>query len=305
MNDLEEVASLLAKPEPSEEVVARSRSRLQHRTLGHRTLGQRMWSRGRVRWFVPGVALVAAGAAAAVVIATGAVTNAGAPAHVIAAAPVSGKEVLLMAAVSAERTPQSSGTYWHVTAKWSNSEIPPMESWTSRDGKRWTRNEPGDTPDTVVPDSISLRLKGADVSFDDLEKLPTDPEALKAWIVQRKGDPDDMSTSEAQGDPTLSLLALITELPTPAEVRSAAFQALAATPGVENTGAVEGGQALRIPDPDDPDNWIQMVVDPETARVVRANLFLAGNGNSGHTDGYISVTTDWTDELPATPKDRP
>ncbi|MEV1245390.1 CU044_5270 family protein [Nonomuraea sp. NPDC049750] len=305
MNDLEEVAGLLAKREPSEEVVARSRSRLQHRTRDHRTLGHRMRSRGRVRWFMPGLALVAAGAAAAVVIATGAVTNGGAPAHVVAVAPVSGKEVLLMAAVSAERTPPSSGTYWHVTAKWSDSEIPPMESWTSRDGKRWTRNEPGDTPGTVVPASISLRLKGADVSFDDLEKLPTDPEALKAWIVQRKGNPDDMSTSEIQGDPTLTLLALITELPTPAEVRSAAFRALAATSGVENTGAVEGGQALRIPDPDDPDSWIQMVVDPETARVVRTNLFLTGNGSSGHTDGYIAVTTDWTDELPATPKGRP
>ncbi|MEV0348694.1 CU044_5270 family protein [Nonomuraea sp. NPDC050680] len=317
MNDLEEVAALLAKPEPSEEVVARSRSRLQHRTQshgtlgqrmqGHRSLGQRMRSRGRVRWFVPGVALVAAGAAAAVVIATGAVTNGGAPGQVIAAAPVSGKEVLLMAAVSAERTPPSSGTYWHVTATWSKSEIPPMESWTSRDGKRWTRNEPGDTPDTVVraPAWQSLRLKGADVSFDDLERLPTDPEALKAWIVQRKGNPNDMSASEIRGDPTLTLLALITELPTPAEVRSAAFRALAATPGVENTGAVEGGQALRIPELDGPDSGIEMVVDPETARVVRANLLLVGNGNSARTDGYIAVTTDWTDELPATPKDRP
>ncbi|MEV6038986.1 CU044_5270 family protein [Nonomuraea sp. NPDC052116] len=300
MNDLEEVASLLAKPEPSEEVAARSRSRLQHRTLGHRTLG-----RGRVRWFVPGVALVAAGAAAAVVIATGAVTNGGAPAQVIAAAPVSGKEVLLMAAVSAERMPQSSGTYWHVTATWSQSDIPPMESWTSRDGKRWTRNGPGDPPGDVVPTPVSLALKGADVSFADLEKLPTDPEALKAWIVQRKGNPNDMSASEIQGDPTLTLLALITELPAPAEVRSAAFRALAATPGVENTGAVEGGQALRMPDPDGEGKPIELVVDPESARVVRANLLLAGDGGVAMTDGYITVTTDWTDELPETPKGRP
>ncbi|MFI7143682.1 CU044_5270 family protein [Nonomuraea sp. NPDC050022] len=304
MNDLEEVASLLAKPEPSEEVVTRSRSRLQHRTLGHRTLGQRMRSRGRVRWFVPGVALVAAGAATAVVIATGAVTNAGAPAHVIAAAPVSGKEVLLMAAVSAERTPQSSGTYWHVTTTWSN-EIPLHESWTSRDGKRWTRNEPQDTPGIVVPTQISLMLKGAPVSFDDLEKLPTDPEALKAWLVQRKGNPNNMSTSEIQGNPTFSLLALIMELPVPAEVRSAAFRALAATPGVENTGAVEGGQALRMPDPNGGKRGIEMVVDPESARVVRANLILSGDGGVGWSKGYIAIDTDWTDELPATPKGRP
>ncbi|MFC7649126.1 hypothetical protein ACFQX6_58400 [Streptosporangium lutulentum] len=80
------------------------------------------------------------------------------------------------------------------------------------------------------------------MSFEELERLPTDPEALKAWIAERKGNENDMSPSEIQGDPTLTLFTLITELPAPAEVRSAAFRALAATPGVENVGAVEGGR---------------------------------------------------------------
>lgn len=133
MNDLEEIATLLAKPEPSAGAVARGRDRLQRRTREGR-------ARRRVGWFVPGVALAAAGAAAVatVVFATGAPTNDG--------VPVTGKEVLLMAAVSAERTPQASGTYWHVTRQWFKSDIPPMESWTGRDGRRWTKGEPGDPP---------------------------------------------------------------------------------------------------------------------------------------------------------------
>lgn len=286
MNDLEEVAALLAKSEPSAEAVARSRNRLEQRARGSR-------ARRRVGWFVPGVALVAAGAAAAVVFATGAPTNDG--------APVTGKEVLLMAAVSAERTPQDAGTYWHVTLRWDRPDIPPMESWTTRDGKRWTKGEPGNPPDAVVPAPAwkTLRLKGAEVSFEDLQRLPTDPEALKAWIAERKGDEKDMAASEIQGKPTFTLLSLITELPAPAKVRSAAFRALATTPGVENAGTVEGGTQLRFPDPDGGEKSIELVVDPEKAQVARANLVLGGDGDVMFTDQFISVTTEWTDHLPS------
>lgn len=294
MNDLEEIATLLAKPEPSAGAVARGRDRLQRRTRVARTPRARQG----VGWFMPGAALVAAGAAAvaAVVFATGAPTNDG--------APLAGKEVLLMAAVSAERTPQGSGTYWHVTRQWSQPDSPPpMESWTRRDGKRWAKGEPGSPPGAVVPVPTwkTLSLKGAKVSFEDLEGLPTDPEALKAWITERKGNENNMLASEIRGDPTLTLLALITELPAPAEVRSAAFRALAATPGVENTGAVEGGQQLRFPSPDS-DNPIELVVDPENARVTRANLVLAGDGDLALSNEFISVTTEWTDQLPSVKK---
>lgn len=288
MNDLEEIATLLAEPEPSAGAIARGRDRLQRRTRAGR-------ARRRVGWFVPGVALVAAGAAAAVVFATGAPTNDG--------APVTGKEVLLMAAVSAERTPQSSGTYWHVTRQGFKSDNPPMESWTRRDGKRWTKGVPGDPPDAVIPAPAwkTLSLKGAKVSFEDLERLPTDPEALKAWIAERKGNENDMFESEIRGDPTFTLLALITGLPAPAEVRSAAFRALAATPGIENAGAVEGGQQLRFPDSDDGKD-IELVVDPEKARVTRANLVVGDDGDVAWNDNFISVTTEWTDQLPSVKK---
>ncbi|MGP3919255.1 hypothetical protein [Nonomuraea sp. 10N515B] len=41
-----------------------------------------------------------------------------------------------------------------------------------------------------------------------------------------------------------------------------------------------------------------MVVDPEAARVARANIVLTAEGGSAMSNSYISVTTGWTDELP-------
>ncbi|MEV4110647.1 CU044_5270 family protein [Nonomuraea sp. NPDC049695] len=292
MDDLEgRLAALLDKPEPSAETAARSRSRLQDRARGR--------ARRRIGWLAPATALAAAAAVTAVVVSTGATTTVGTTTvtATTAAAPASAREILLVAAASAERTPQGSGKYWHVRRDWLNSDIPPAETWTGRDGRRWSKNQPEDPPGAVVPDPNPLKLKGAKVSFEDLESLPTDPEALKAWIAERKGRDSGMLPSEKRGDPVITLIALITALPVPSEVRSAAFQALAALPGVQNAGAVEGGQELRIPDPEGY-REIKLVIDPETSRVTRTNLFLGDDGGLGMTKGLMSVTTDWTDQIP-------
>ncbi|MFF3665923.1 CU044_5270 family protein [Microtetraspora malaysiensis] len=288
MDDLNEIATLLAKPEPSTEAMARSRGRLQDRMRGR--------ARRRIGWLMPALSLATAAAAAVAVLATGVTAPAGAPA--------SGKEILLMAAASAERMPQGSGTYWHVKREWPTLGED-MENWTTRDGRRWTKGEPGHPPGVVVPDAASFMLKGAKVGFEDLERLPTDPEALKTRIAELQGRDDDMAASEQRGDPTRTLVALISELPAPSEVRSAAFRALAAMPGIESAGAVEGGQELRFPDPDDdPDSdpadraEIKMVVDPETARVTRTNCLETNDGGVMVSGEFISVTADWTDQPP-------
>ncbi|MEV4098292.1 CU044_5270 family protein [Streptosporangium saharense] len=286
MDDLDSIATLLAKPEPSREVLLRSRGRLEARMAGR--------GRRRTGWLVPVVALATAAAAVVAVITMGSATP---TAPTVPSGDLSGRDVLLMAAVSAEHTPQGSGTYWHVLSSHETPDMPSMESWTSRDGRRWTRGMEMDPPEAVMPDPRPLMLKGAEVSFEDLETLPTDPEALRTWIVERKGNPDNMSRSEQRGEPLFPLISLITELPTPPEVRSAAFRALATTPGVRNTGAVEGGQELVIPDPDD--EWeTRLVVDPETAQVKRTNFLLGGDGSLMWSKGSISLTTEWTNQLP-------
>ncbi|MFI7447367.1 CU044_5270 family protein [Nonomuraea sp. NPDC049714] len=281
MDDLKALAILLTKPEPPAEAVTRSRGRLQDRMRGR--------ARRRIGWRLPALTLATAAAAVVAVLVSGVITSAG--------APTSGREVLLMAAVSAERTPQGSGTYWHVTREMRDVDMPREESWTARDGRRWSKGEAGDPPGVVVPDPDRLMLKGAEVSIEDLERLPADPGALKARLTALQGRDSAMTASERRGDPLFSLITLISELPTPPEVRSAAFRALATTPGVESTGAVEGGQELRFPYPDT--GWeIKLVVDPETARVTSTNYLSGNDGSVSLSTRFIKVTTGWTNQPP-------
>ncbi|KAB8189192.1 hypothetical protein FH608_040865 [Nonomuraea phyllanthi] len=213
------------------------------------------------------------------------------------ATPVPGRDVLLMAAASAEHIPQGTGTYWHIMRTWQGPDAPQMqESWTTRDGRHWSRNEPDAAPGAVVEDPASFRLMGAEIGFEELEGLPTDPEELKERIAELPQHDSAMFPGERQGELVSPLVTLITELPTPAQVRAAAFEALAATPGIKNAGPVEGGQALLIPLSGSLE--IRMVVDPEAARVARANILLTAEGGAAMSNSYVSVTTEWTDELP-------
>ncbi|MFI6927924.1 CU044_5270 family protein [Nonomuraea spiralis] len=275
MDDLDALATLLTKPEPSAEAAGRSRRRLQERMRGRR----------RSRWLAPGLGLAATAAAVAAVLVTGVAAPEGVPA-------ASGREVLLMAAVSAERTPQGSGTYWHVSRTMEGRDPTVTESWTTRDGRCWSKDGPGSPLAVVAP---AFSLKGAKVDLAYLEGLPTDPEELKASIAGLQGDERAMLPSEQRGDPLLPLIALISELPAPPKVRSTAFRLLAEMPGVRSEGTVEGGQRLLIPDEIRP---IKLVVDPGTARVTRTNFLLGGNGSFSLSNGWIAVTTGWTDEPP-------
>lgn len=280
MDDLNALATLLTKPDPPAEAITRSRGRLQDRMRGR--------ARRRIGWLMPALTLAAAVAVVAVLV-TGVITP--------ARAPTSGREVLLMAAVSAERTPQGSGTYWHVTREMRDVDFPRRESWITRDGRRWSVGDPGDPAGAVVADPAPLMLKGAEVSVEDLERLPADPEALKARLAGRQGRDSAMTVTEQRGDPLFSLVTLISELPTPPEVRSAAFRALATTPGVKSMGAVEGGQELRFPYADS--EWeIKLVVDPETAQVTRTNYLSGNDGGVMLSTRFIWVTTGWTDQPP-------
>ncbi|WP_187414879.1 hypothetical protein [Nonomuraea sp. PA05] len=342
MDDLDAVATLLAKPAPSTEAIDRSRERLQAWIAqGDARPGHARWGRarpdqtrpdqtrpdqtrpdqtrpdqtrpdqtrpdqtrpdhtrpdhtrrGRVRrgrgWLLPTLGMAVAAAAAVAVILTGALPP--------AAAPASGRDVLLMAAASAERIPSGTGAYWHITRTWQSVDGPEaQESWTGRDGRRWTRNEPYATPGAVVEDPAPFRLMGAEIGFADLEALPSEPEELKRRLAELPRHDHAMMPADREGALVSPLITLITELPAPARVRSAAFEALAGTPGVENAGPVEGGQELRIPFAGK--LTIKMVVDPDAARVVRANVLLTSEGGSAMSNSYISVTTGWTDELP-------
>uniref|UniRef100_UPI003F4965C2 CU044_5270 family protein n=1 Tax=Nonomuraea bangladeshensis TaxID=404385 RepID=UPI003F4965C2 len=242
-------------------------------------------------------AAAAAVAAAAVVIVSGqAATPVKPPASAGDVLPLtSARNILLVAAASAERSRQGSGTYWHIRRESVDGRHFWGESWTTRDGQRWSRGKTGDGSGVVKEPSGTFWLgfadSGTEVSVEDLEALPTDPEALRQKVTaMQKGDP--------AGERDLALLplaSLIAELPAPAEVRSAAFRALAELPGVRRLGAVEGGEELLI---QSGSHESRLVVDPETSQVIRTSYLPTATGGSMGSNRYIKLTTEWTDELP-------
>ena len=105
MNDLQTLRAALTSDEVPQDVVDRSRHRLQNRMLAA--------PRRRMRPLTLGAGLVAAAAAAAVVVATLPGTPASTPPQAVAPV-VTGQQVLLAAATVAEQSPAGTGKYWHV-----------------------------------------------------------------------------------------------------------------------------------------------------------------------------------------------
>ncbi|HEX9357569.1 MAG TPA: CU044_5270 family protein [Streptosporangiaceae bacterium] len=298
MDDMEMLGALLAKPGPSSEVVDRGRHQLQE-TM-HGPVRKR-----RTRWLATG-----AGLAAAVVVAPGALVPTATRSRPPAAVQLSGRQILLAAATTAGRTPEGHGAYWYVKTRVADSKdnkSDEWETWTRRDGRTWFRG--AKTQGRVVKIVKMIRprpffLAGAELSFEQLQKLPTDPAALKAWIVVnaiehggKHGDraPDKSREREAVVG---SLTALVSELPAPPEVRAAAFRVMASLPGVRSLGAVKGGQGLLISLIGN--QQARLVVDPATSRVRDTNFVVTADGAEVWLQRGVTATViaEWTKVLP-------
>jgi hypothetical protein len=291
MNDLQTLRVALTPDEPTQDVVDRSRHRLQNHMLGGRR-------RRHVRPLAIGTGLVAVAAAAAVVVATLPGTPAPAPAPQ-AAAPVAvtGQEVLLAAATVAAKAPAGTGKYWHVKT---TSGSLTYENWTSAEGRGWFRG--AKSGGRVVPLALStpLQLAGGDVTFDQLRTLPTEPAALRDWIANAllhsgaRTSAGPLTASDREQMLLQSLVSLVSTLPAPPAVRAAAFRAIAAYPGVRDAGAVPGGRGLMLPGDD------LLVVDPATGRVNGTSTFVTSDGAIYHSaaPGGATISAEWTDDLP-------
>jgi hypothetical protein len=292
MNDLQTLRAALAPREVPQDVVDRSRHRLQNRMLTGR--------RRRVRPLALGAGLVATAAAAAVVV----VTLPGAPAPTPVPAPrpqavapvVTGTQVLLAAATVAEHAPADSGKYWHVKTA---SEKQAYENWYSADGHMWFRGAKS-SGRLMALGSSPLRLAGTTATFEQLRTLPTDPAALRDWLVNAiahsgaRTSAGPLTAEDRERELLLSMVSLVSTLPAPPAVRAAAFRAIAAYPGVQDLGAVPGGRGFMLPG-----NY-RLVVDPATGRVNRTSMYVTADGAI-----YVvaspqgaEVSAEWTDSLP-------
>lgn len=246
-----------------------------------------------------------AATAAAVVIGTGGSGGSGGGSPTVAPASLSGQQILLAAASTAEHAPTASGTYWHVRTVETNANgggRTALESWTRRDGRVWWKG--GKTQGKVVKlvQPAPFRLGGPPVSFEQLQKLPADQAALKAWITAalkrysagaKAGPPDAATRNRLVFD---GLVSLVAQLPAPPKVRAAAFRAIAAYPNVKNLGAVKGGRGLAVSFPGA--RTANLVLDSKTARITDTDYFVSAEGAEVTNPGGITIAAGWTNVAP-------
>lgn len=301
MDDLQTLGTLLAQPEPDRDVVDRGRHQLQQRMRG--PVRKRRSNRPATGLGL-GLGLTVAAAATAIVVGTDGTAPTSTPNSPHVAAPMSGRQVLLVAATSAESKPAGTGAYWHVKLVFTGGGDAPQETWTRRDGQTWFRGAKSAGKVTKLAFPSPFRLGGSPMSVERLQKLPTTPDALRAWITDsvRRGD---VRTSAGRPDATVQrrlvfdgLISLVSQLPAPPKVRAAAFRAIASYPDVKDLGRVEGGHGLSISyrgvTP------ALLVVDPATSRVRDTSVLVTSDGalmgvSSG---GGATVVTEWTNRLP-------
>jgi hypothetical protein len=219
---------------------------------------------------------------------------------------LSGQQVLLVAAATAERTPEGSGAYWYVKTTCTNRKggaRTPLESWTRRDGRVWWKGKKtkGKMIKLMLPNPF--RLGGPDVSFEQLQKLPTKPDALKAWIAASlkssnvrtsAGKPDTAAQNELVFD---GLVSLVSQLPAPPKVRAAAFRAIASYPNVKNFGAVKGGQGLSISFGGGK-KAANLVLNPKTSQITDTDFFVSADGAEVTVPGGATIVAEWTNLPP-------
>ena len=255
-HDRDELARLL--PEPAERDLPSGRHQLLqefvmsqiHQDLRPTSQTPR---RSRRPVFLAGALAAAAAVTTTVVVSAGG--SGGSDPVTTTASPLSARQVLLAAATTAERKPASSGTYWYVKTVTSGGKYNAperWETWTRHDGRSWFR---GDTDDKVrrVFRSTPFRLGVLEVSFERLQRLPAEPDALMASIATSIKH-SDVKARGVRPDAAMrkrlvfgGLVSLVSQLPAPPKVRAAAFRAIASYPDVKNLGPVEGGQGLRFP----------------------------------------------------------
>jgi hypothetical protein len=292
MDDLQMLADTLAAPEMSREAVDSGRHRLENRMCGPVVRRRR----SRMPALIAG--LTAAGMATAAVVAastgsTGPAANPNSP-----PSADSGRQILLAAAITAERQPATSGRYWHLklvdhykkpTSKPSRQVT---EYWVGHDGQRWYRAG-GQVVEDKVADDTGYQVAFTKMTVDQLQGLPVTSAGLTAWInnsIKHSKSGTVPQGTESTYVPRV-LIDLLYEDPTPPNVRAAAYRALAALPNVKSAGAVKGGRRLVV-NGGTADEY-RLVFDPKTS-VVRSVSW----GDRASHNNLTVLVAEWTNILP-------
>jgi hypothetical protein len=228
------------------------------------------------------------------------------------------------------------GRNWLGRREWVRPKTPEDEAAWQRDGapSLWCIGKTDTAPPTPIclhtaPGSASLTRFGPDtfqiteeqaLTFGQLQRLPRDPDALRAWLIRinrRELDPS-AGTDVVDLNVENELSNLLVDLPVPPGVRAAAFRALADMPNVTSIGptqdelgrsgigiVIQGMRGVVVLGDGNPvagragTLTRTLIIDPKTSRVLADETTL-GNRPEPATDRLI-LGVGWTNERPHKP----
>jgi hypothetical protein len=159
-----------------------------------------------------------------------------------------------------------------------------------------------------------------EMTFKQLQQLPAEADALRAWVVDAvKDDLDPSASAEIVEENVASVLAnLLVDLPVPPDVRAASFRALADMPNVTSIGTTQdelgrAGTGIVI----DPGARAHihvvgggvsevgefsriLIIDPDTSHVLADQISIDKSDNP--VGSTLMLEVGWTDEEPHEPE---
>lgn len=153
-------------------------------------------------------------------------------------------------------------------------------------------------------------IGGAEMTTAQLADLPTDPAALKAWLLKRfkavgNLEPTDYSLFWSGRH-------LVFDLPVPPKVRAAAYRMLADVKGVKFLGPAtdqrgRSGMAVAYTRKGDGGSWSQtrLIIDPRTGQALAEESWNLGKGKSPASTGELTsytlvLSAGFSDDAPPT-----
>jgi len=297
MRESDLIADLLAKPGPSSETVDAGRRRLRRESTTWRP------GRGLVFGGMGGFAALVAGGVAAAVLMTGGGEQ-------VLVEPDNAASALQAAAERAESAPWGAGKYWYTKYRYTmaQSHDGPISmggtaaTWTTRDGRRWYK--PISPPGKIMKPRgrTSFSLCDKEVTYRQIQDLPTEPDALRSEVRRMMLNNDDGPVPPDHQDRFLTscMIGLISTQPAPPKVRAAAFRSLAGLPQTEKLGTRRDstgreGTALAITNGKSRD---ELIIDIATSTVLETE-----NVQIGRDQKMVQTSTiyelGWTDTPPS------
>ncbi|MEO3799406.1 hypothetical protein ABGA98_05175 [Nonomuraea sp. B1E8] len=197
------------------------------------------------------------------------------------------------------------------------------EAWR-RDGSpsTWSRSidgkvvklsaKPSNGSVNPVRKKNSFGLAQQRLTYDEVQRLPADPNVLKDWL-RRAGKVSRVPDGSLDGWVAGSLPEILYSIPAPKQVRAAAYQALLTMPGVRADGNAKdtlgrSGAAVVIDRTSKgksgtSSSRIRLIVDTGTMVLLSRDQMVTHDGKTlgGKTHNTTLVKVGWTNSQPAVP----